>query len=130
MSWSLSPAPVFYEWVLELASGLVSALASASESQELSELLLVSLSVSTNRFRSLPDLKTAAPFLSRPAPTVRIQRREPKSLRTTSYSLIFRRADPPRRSTKPSFPPLARFALLNSSESILRSARDGRAQLA
>ncbi|PYK21157.1 MAG: hypothetical protein DME55_00260 [Verrucomicrobia bacterium] len=69
--------------------------------------------------------------LSRPALKILTQRMGLKLLWAPPHRfLIFRPRDLPHHSTKPSFPYLARFALLRSSELILRSARDGRAQLA
>jgi hypothetical protein len=109
------------ERVLALPSALLLLLAEA----------LLSASVSAIRFRSLPELMGAAPFLFRPALRVLAQRMRLISLWAMPHSpLIFRLLDHPRRSTKPSFLHLARFERLRSSELVPRSARHGQAQLA
>ena len=90
-----------------------------------------SVLASVIRFRSLLELKVAAPFLSRPALKILALRMGLKSPWAPPHGpLIFRLLDLPRRLTKPSFPHLARFELLRSSELVPRSARDGQAQLA
>ena len=82
------------------------------------------------RFRSLLELKVAAPFLSRPALKVALRMGLKSSWAPPHGPLIFRPPDLPRHSTKPSFPNLVRFELLRSSELVPRSARHGQAQLA
>jgi len=109
------------ERVLALPSTLLLVLAQAFPS-------VLALAI---RFRSLLELKVAAPFLSRPDLKILAQRMELKSPWVPAHGpLIFRPLDLARRSTKPSFPHLARFEPLRSSELVLRSTRHGQAQLA
>ena len=90
-----------------------------------------SVLASAIRFRSLLELKVAAPFLSRPTLKFLALRMGLKSPWAPRHRLlIFRPLNRLRHSTKPSFPHLARFELLRSSELVLRSARHGQAQLA
>src|SRR5438552_11405818 len=120
MIWSLSPAQFFWDWVLVLSSALLLLL----------EQVFQSVLVSATRFRSLFELKVAVPFLFHPVAKILTQRRELGSLLAgPSCSLIFRPRDLPYRSTKPGFPHLARFALLNSSQLVLRSGRRAPARL-
>ena len=109
------------EFVLALPSALLLLLAQA----------FPSVLASAIRFRSLLELKVAAPFLSRPALKILAQRMGLKSPWAPPHGpLIFRPLDLARRSTKPSFPHLVRFEPLRSSELVPRSARHGQAQLA
>ena len=109
------------EWVLVLLSALLLPL----EPVSLWVLVLVT------RFHFLPEAKAVVLFVSHPPLTVLTQWKELKALWVASHcSLIFRSRDLPRHSAKPSFPGRARFALLNSSELILRSAQRARVQLA
>lgn len=109
------------ERVLALPSALLLVLAQA----------FPSVLASAIRFRSLLELKVAAPFLSRPDLKILAQRMGLKSPWVPPHGpLIFRPLDLARHSTKPSFPHLARFEPLRSSELVLRSTRHGQAQLA
>ena len=106
--------------MLALPSALLSLLAQA----------FPSVLASAIRFRSLLELKVAPPFPSRPALKMAL-RMGPKSPWAPRHGLlIFRPLDLPRYSTKPSFPHLARFEPLRSSELVPRSVRHGQAQLA
>jgi hypothetical protein len=109
------------EGVLALRSALLLLLAQAFPS-------VLALAI---RFRFLLELKVAAPFPSRSAPKILVQRMGLKFPWALPHGpLIFRRLDLARHSTKPSFPHLARFEPPRSSELVLRSRRHGQAQLA
>src|SRR6184192_1916612 len=112
MIWWLSPAESFWGSVWVLASEWVLVLPLAQ--------LFPSALGSAIRFRSLLELEVAVPFFLRPASKILAQQKESKSLRRTPrYYLISQARDLP-HSAKPSSLHLACFALLNSSESILR----------